>query len=67
MLKKHLAILGLAMTLSLQTPVLSFADTTNSITMEIVVLIYLNGVQWIAVMVYPLLSWLAAIALMKEM
>lgn len=34
MLKKHLAILGLAMTLSLQTSVLSFADTTNSITME---------------------------------
>ena len=34
MLKKHLALLGLAVTLSLQTPVLSFANIANSITME---------------------------------
>ena len=34
MLKKHLALLGLAVTLSLQTPALSFANIANSITME---------------------------------
>ena len=34
MLKRHLAILGLAMTLSLGTATQSFADTASSITME---------------------------------
>ena len=34
MLKRHLAILGLAMTLSLGTVAQSFADTASSITME---------------------------------
>ena len=34
MLKRHLAMLGLAMTLSLGTAAQSFADTASSITME---------------------------------